>query len=159
MTNVELRKTFQSTPTDITQTSFDFYSPDEIRRLSVKEITKGSSFDLLGNPEPSGLYDPALGPTDRRGVCQTCGLPEQQCPGHFGHVELEEPLYQPLLLDKLLTVLRSICIKCKRLKASRQALLGAAIELARLDRNDIIGAMEIHQLAEEAKKFTKETSS
>ncbi|ELP88260.1 DNA-directed RNA polymerase I subunit RPA1, putative [Entamoeba invadens IP1] len=152
MSQEELRKTFQDKPVDLSQASFDFYSADEIRHLSVKEVTKGATFDLLGNPEENGLYDPSLGVIERRGVCRTCGLNEDNCPGHFGHFELEEPMYNPLMFDQLILLLRSICLECFTLKASQQTLLGVAIELARLDKNDIGGALAINELAEEAKK-------
>lgn len=49
----------------ITQTisavNFQFYSSEEVRALSVKEITNPQTFDLLLNPNPGGLYDNALG--------------------------------------------------------------------------------------------------
>ncbi len=45
--------------------AFSFFSEDEIRRLSVKRISSPGSFDQLGQPVPGGLYDPAMGPTDR----------------------------------------------------------------------------------------------
>lgn len=44
--------------------AFSFYSPEEIKRLSVKQITLPESFDKEGQPVPYGLYDPALGPLD-----------------------------------------------------------------------------------------------
>ena len=44
---------------------FSFYSPDEIKRLSVKKITNHMSEDNFGQPLPGGLYDPAMGPVER----------------------------------------------------------------------------------------------
>lgn len=41
---------------------FGFYSSQEARKLSVKEITEPVLFDNLRNPVPGGLYDPSLGP-------------------------------------------------------------------------------------------------
>ncbi|EMD47895.1 DNA-directed RNA polymerase I subunit RPA1, putative [Entamoeba histolytica KU27] len=159
MSSVELRKTFQESPVEITSTGFDFYSADEIRHMSVKEITKGTSFDLLGNQELEGLYDPALGVFGKNTICPTCGLTEEGCPGHFGHFELEEPMYQPLLLTELLKLLRSICMKCHSLKASKQVILGAAIEFERLAKNDIEGAMDIHGLVKEAQYIQRKANA
>jgi DNA-directed RNA polymerase beta' subunit len=45
-------------PTGIT---FSVYTADEIKKLSVKKIITGMTFDKLGHPLPGGLYDPALG--------------------------------------------------------------------------------------------------
>lgn len=50
---------------------------------------------------PDGLHDPALGlesgvmPTRQ---CVTCRQNSTSCPGHFGHIELPVPVYNPLLL-------------------------------------------------------------
>jgi DNA-directed RNA polymerase I subunit RPA1 len=52
----------------IDSVSFSFYTADEIRKLSVKQITNSVIFDALNNPTKGGLYDNAMGPTDRNGV-------------------------------------------------------------------------------------------
>lgn len=44
-----------------------------------------------------GLYDPAFGPMDPKEKCATCGLNNFECPGHFGHIEVSVPLYNPLV--------------------------------------------------------------
>lgn len=44
---------------------FTFYTPDEIRKLSVKKLTQPVTFDTLGIAQKNGLYDPALGPLSR----------------------------------------------------------------------------------------------
>ena len=103
---MDLRKAPQTIPATIRTVAFDFYSPDEIRALSVKEITKPISFDALSNPEVNGLYDPALGPVDRHAVCPTCHLTQRECPGHLGHHELAEPLYHPLMMPQPLDLLQ-----------------------------------------------------
>lgn len=40
---------------------FRFYTTDEVRALSVKEITNVETFDTLGHPNMGGLHDPSLG--------------------------------------------------------------------------------------------------
>lgn len=47
---------------EVKATAFGFYTPEEIRKISVKRIVTSASLDVLGNPIPGGLYDPALGP-------------------------------------------------------------------------------------------------
>ena len=49
----------------VTGVSFSYYTAEEVRRLSVKEIVNPVAFDELQNPVPGGLYDPALGPIDQ----------------------------------------------------------------------------------------------
>ncbi|URE17428.1 DNA-directed RNA polymerase, partial [Musa troglodytarum] len=41
---------------------FSFYTSEEIRKISVKKITKPNLLDAKNSPVPDGLYDPALGP-------------------------------------------------------------------------------------------------
>ena len=41
--------------------TFSIYTNDEIRKLSVKEITNPQTFDSLMHPTYGGLYDPSLG--------------------------------------------------------------------------------------------------
>lgn len=74
-------------------------NPAQVRKLSVKRVTSPITFDNMGHPVPDGLYDPAMGPAGAGGPvpCATCGLPGAACPGHFGHVELPVPVYNPLL--------------------------------------------------------------
>lgn len=57
-------------------TSFSFYTEDEIRALSVKQITNPQTFDTFNRPTEGGVYDRALGPVDFNIVCPTCGLGE-----------------------------------------------------------------------------------
>jgi hypothetical protein len=73
--------------------AFTFYAPEEVRRISVKQLSNQVMFDTLGNPQEGGmlscpcplssffllaafvalipckgLYDPCLGTTDRNGA-------------------------------------------------------------------------------------------
>lgn len=45
----------------IVKAKYSMYTPDEVKRLSVKEIYNPVSLDLLYNPNRGGLYDPELG--------------------------------------------------------------------------------------------------
>ncbi|KAJ7408439.1 DNA-directed RNA polymerase I subunit RPA1 [Willisornis vidua] len=81
--------------------SFEMYTAEEIRKLSVKPITNPQYLDNLGNPAANGLYDLALGPPDSKEVCATCMQNFSNCPGHFGHIELPLTVYNPLFFDFL----------------------------------------------------------
>lgn len=50
---------------EVASVQFSVYSDDEVRRLSVKQITNPVLFDNLNHPTRNGLYDAALGPLDR----------------------------------------------------------------------------------------------
>lgn len=76
----------------------------QLKALSVKALTNPLVFDNLNNPVPGGLYDLALGPYETGQTCGTCGLGFLSCPGHFGHVPLEVPVYHPLVFGCVLGV-------------------------------------------------------
>lgn len=54
---------------EITSVAFSFFTSDEIRKLSVKQITNPILFDNLDHPTKGGLYDPCLGPHDKGERC------------------------------------------------------------------------------------------
>lgn len=95
--------------------SFQYFNADEIRKLSVKEIVNPQALDRLLNPVANGLYDLALGPHDKNDICLTCGLDYFSCPGHFGHINLALPVYNPIFFKDLLKLFRSSCLTCHRL--------------------------------------------
>jgi len=101
---------------EITRVSFSFYTTEEIRRLSVKQITNPVLLDTLNHPNKGGLYDPALGPMDRNSLCATCSLPHHACPGHTGHIELAVPVYNPVLFPSMYQILRATCFCCHKFK-------------------------------------------
>ena len=59
----------QSIPSTVQSISFSFLTTEDIRRISVKQIVNPSLLDDLNRPNSGGLYDPALGPTDRNELC------------------------------------------------------------------------------------------
>uniref|UniRef100_A0A8C2Y7P2 DNA-directed RNA polymerase subunit n=1 Tax=Coturnix japonica TaxID=93934 RepID=A0A8C2Y7P2_COTJA len=99
--------------------SFGLYSADEIRKLSVKAITNPQYLDNVGNPSVNGLYDLALGPPDSKEACATCMQNFNNCPGHFGHIELPLTVYNPLFFDKLYLLIRGSCLNCHMLTCTR----------------------------------------
>eukprot|EP00892_Ulva_mutabilis_P000087 jgi/Ulvmu1/10079/UM006_0026.1 len=107
------------TVTAVQRLAFGVYSDDEVKRLSVKRITNPVTLDSSGNALADGLYDPSLG--IQTGVfaareCVTCRLNQASCPGHFGHIELPVPVYNPLLFKELLQLLKSCCLNCGHLR-------------------------------------------
>jgi len=124
---------------------FSFYTSEEARKLSVREITEPTQVDRIGRPLPGGLYDPALGPILHTASCETCGLTYRECPGHCGHIELAAPLVHPFLTRALLQVLRAKCWFCHRYRCSaldsRKAV--ALLKAVQLDDEELR-----HQLME-----------
>lgn len=117
--------------------SFGMFSAEEIRKLSVKNITNSRFLDNVGNVAPNSLYDLALGPADNKEVCGTCCQDFNGCPGHFGHVELPLPVYNPLFFDKLYLLVRASCVLCHTLSCPRGPIHLLMKQLQLLDHGDI----------------------
>ncbi len=55
-----------SIPATVSSISFSFLATDDVRRISVKQIVNPVLLDDLNRPNIGGLYDPALGPSDKQ---------------------------------------------------------------------------------------------
>lgn len=104
---------------EIRSVDFLILEDDEVRALSVKQISNPQVFDNLGHPVANGLYDLGLGAFLRHN-CATCGLDERNgCPGHQGHIELPVPVYHPLFFPHMYVFLRGSCVFCHKFKLGR----------------------------------------
>ncbi len=101
---------------------FSVWSPDEIRRYSVAEITAPETYDEDGAPVQGGLMDGRLGTLEPGQKCLTCGNTAARCPGHFGHIELAEPVLHIAFIDNIYKLLQSTCRSCARLKVPQEDL-------------------------------------
>ncbi len=100
---------------EISYVDFSVLTPEDVRKVSAKQITNPTAFDSLGHPVPGGLYDLRLG-AFLHNTCATCGLDERYCPGHQGHIELPVPAYNPLFFKQMFVLLRGSCVYCHHLK-------------------------------------------
>uniref|UniRef100_A0A8C6K5N5 DNA-directed RNA polymerase n=2 Tax=Nothobranchius furzeri TaxID=105023 RepID=A0A8C6K5N5_NOTFU len=133
--------------------SFSLFSTEEIRKLSVKAITNSNFLDSVGNVALNSLYDLALGPADTKEVCSTCCQDFNNCPGHFGHVELPLPVYNPLFFDRLYLLIRGTCLACHMLSCPRTAIHLLLNQLRLVDH----GAMqEVYQTEQVLSRFLEE---
>lgn len=94
---------------------FGVFSPDEVTRRSVVEIT--SHMALEG--KIGGLFDPRMGVLENGKLCRSCGLNNHNCPGHFGHYKLARPVYYIQFFKLVMKVLRCVCIKCGKLRVDK----------------------------------------
>ncbi|TPX51338.1 DNA-directed RNA polymerase [Synchytrium endobioticum] len=113
----------------VSAVAFSFYSAEEIKKLSVKQITNPILFDTLNHPTKNGLYDPALGPMSAHDICATCNLAYFSCPGHFGHIELAAPCYNPVTFPLMKKLLQITCVYCHRFRHTK---IHVALFVARL---------------------------
>lgn len=90
------------------------FSPQEVERRSVVEITNAGTYDGT-EPKIGGLFDPRMGVLDNGKECRSCGQTNHKCPGHFGHFRLARPVYYIQFLPYILNVLSCVCIRCSKL--------------------------------------------
>ncbi|KAF8812281.1 beta and beta-prime subunits of DNA dependent RNA-polymerase [Phlegmacium glaucopus] len=133
-------------PSTVTSVSFSFLTSDDIRRISVKQIVNPVLLDDLNRPNIGGLYDPALGPSDRSDICSTCHLTYFVCPGHYGHIELPAPVFHPLFMGNMFNILRGTCMFCHRFKLSRTVLWKYLAKLRLLERGLLDAAQGVDDM-------------
>ena len=80
---------------------FGLLSPMEIKDISVVEIKSEETF-ANGRPVQGGLFDTRMGTIERNELCATCLQNPTNCPGHFGFLQLANPLFHPQLILTLL---------------------------------------------------------
>src|SRR5437773_5844961 len=101
---------------------FALFSPNEIRKYSVAEITQPETYDEDGMPVQGGLMDNRLGTLEPGQKCGTCGNTAGRCPGHFGHVELAEPVLHIAFVDEINRLLQTTCRTCGRILLTQPEL-------------------------------------
>ena len=99
----------------IKEIKFSLLSPSEIKAISVAEIIYPEIVDTNGENKIGGLSDPRMGPIDLNTLCPTCNQTCDICPGHFGHIELAEPVFHIHFFQIIQKLLRCICWKCSNL--------------------------------------------
>ena len=106
----------------INRIDFTILGNREIKNMSVLNDKSGPGPglvvpDLYDNTEPKkgGLIDQRMGVTSNELECTTCGLGTNYCVGHFGHMELAEPVFHMGFYDYVISILRCVCIKCSKI--------------------------------------------
>jgi len=100
----------------IERIDFSLLTNNDVKKYSAVRkdpfgINIAESYDNY-EPKKGGLVDLRLGTCDPYLNCTTCGLNSLECPGHFGHTELAEPVYHFGLMNHLKTILQCVCLKC-----------------------------------------------
>eukprot|EP00760_Papus_ankaliazontas_P023530 PhM_4_TR2062/c2_g1_i1/m.99980/K03006/RPB1, POLR2A; DNA-directed RNA polymerase II subunit RPB1 len=65
-----------------------------------------------GIPQLNGTSDPRLGSFAPNVTCETCKQRYPECPGHFGHIELVEPMFNYCYFRVITMLLKTICKNC-----------------------------------------------
>lgn len=106
---------------------------DSAVAIENKELFHG---DL---PADGGIYDSRMGTTDKNWRCGACGLKKAQCQGHFGHINLNYPVKNPLFRDYIIKFLKLVCYRCGRLIIDKDVVAPRAkrlMEYAKLITKD-----------------------
>ena len=101
---------------DIQSIQFGVASADEMIRQSVC---------LIDHPKLSGpgsVYDPRMGSMEQDELCVSCELSPKECPGHFGHIELNDFVLHPMYMRYITNFLKCICVKCYRVVLTQDHL-------------------------------------
>jgi DNA-directed RNA polymerase II subunit RPB1 len=106
-------------PSKIIGIQFSLFSPEEIEKSSVVEITNKETYVGL-KPKIGGLFDPRMGVLEPGMICPTDNMNYIQCPGYFGHIKLAKPVFYIQYLDTIINVMKCVCIKCGRLRISKK---------------------------------------
>ena len=101
---------------------FGVLDPDYIRKMSVTQIMYPEIYEdgNSNKPKANGLFDLKMGPIEEHISCPTCGYKRDKCNGHFGHIELGAPVYNPGFIEETMLVLRCVCHCCSRLLVNKK---------------------------------------
>lgn len=146
---------FQSAKT-IDGIRFSVWSPTEIRKYSVAEITAPETYDEDGMAVQGGLMDGRLGTLEPGQKCLTCGNTSARCPGHFGHIELAEPVFHIAFIDNIYKLLLMTCRSCSRLKIPQDDLDELARVMSREAAYTIVSQKRIPEMILEKSRKAKE---
>ena len=95
---------------------FALLSPEEIRKMSQVKVITADTYDDDGYPIERGLMDLHMGVIEPGLKCATCGGKVDECPGHFGHIELAMPVVHIGFIKELKTLLDATCKSCGKIK-------------------------------------------
>lgn len=104
---------------------FEIFKEKQVKDYAVCVVDQLKSYHN-GRPVRGSLADLRMGTTDFDFSCETCHRRHPDCPGHFGVMELAEPLFNINVFDVVLLVLGCVCKSCGGLMVPDVAELRAS---------------------------------
>lgn len=98
---------------------FGIWSPKEIEKMSVTEITLPDTFEA-GKPKKDGLFDTRMGVIDPDEICPTDNTRAEDNIGYFGHIKLGKPVFNINNIDLIRRVLGCVSFKGSRLLVNKE---------------------------------------
>ncbi|XP_012064930.1 DNA-directed RNA polymerase III subunit 1 [Jatropha curcas] len=102
-------------PRKIKSIQFSLMSGHEIVKAAECQVYLGQYYDTNRKPVQGGLLDTHMGPANKNSMCQTCGANFNDCPGHFGYLNLVLPVFNVGYMTNILDILKCICKSCSRI--------------------------------------------
>ena len=106
----------------VSEIQFGILSSDDVLNNSIldKRTNGITNKGLNSNSKPldDGLNSLKFGANKKMMICQTCGMSYENCPGHFGHINLNHPIFHIGFLDIVKKILNCICIKCGKIRCN-----------------------------------------
>lgn len=147
---------------EVDSIQFGVYSSDEIRKMSSFRVTsekvaiknrqeREDEIYITDNTDKSKVetvYDERSGPLNANEFCMTCKQSYYDCPGHFGHIELNIPILHPLFIKDVVNFLTCVCHYC-----SKPLITKESISLNNI--NKFRGIYYKHMLLEKIKKIDR----
>ena len=147
-------------PKRISRISFSLMDPNEIRAMSAVEVKTADTYKDDGHAYRQGLMDPKMGVIEPGIRCDTCGNKYDECPSHFGHIQLELPIMHIGFVNLAKTALKATCNSCSRILLHEAAGTHPSNpELSEQDyyRNRVSGVIQKHGVGStEFSKLIKE---
>lgn len=100
---------------------YSLFSHEELQNLAVFKVTKSTEEGLRSVNDPRG------GVVDNDKMCATCQSDNLTCPGHYGIIELYQPIIHPLFRREVIDILMSVCNSCGGLLVPREILQSKGI--------------------------------
>lgn len=112
---------------------FSCVSPEEIRKMSATKVITADTYDDEGYPIEMGLMDPRMGVIEPGLRCKTCGCKVDECPGHFGHIDLALPVIHVGFVKDIKMLLESTCRSCGRLMLTPEQINETRNDMERME--------------------------
>ena len=133
--------------TRIDRIEFKIFTNNEVLKYSVigeGGIDIAESYDN-NEPKRGGLIDSRLGTTNHNIICATCNLNDVNCPGHFGHIELADKVFNYVYFKHVKSLLECICLQCSNILLDVDYTSKNTIE-ALLNKRDKIRFNEVKKM-------------
>ena len=98
----------------ISQIQFGVLSSSDISKISTIECINRDLYDQNKIPIPYGPVDYHLGVNQKNIICPTCNKKLENCPGHFGFIRLNLPIFHIGFFKSIQEILKIICKNCSR---------------------------------------------